>query len=254
MTKLFADTQPQAESGQRLGLFYQHSGFIPYDGQPDMFAGIKATFEPPRPADPGNAEAVLACRQFDWLREAFRRAIVGVSGANVQLRFAVSPSSRPFKKLQKEPSIKEYSLMMARAVWMIKTLVQESVASVTAETASAVPVETTIAVPVETVVPVSTETEIPLPVETVAPIPAGTANPFPIDEDLAELVRILFGEGGLQDHQLWSVLGWIFAQDTHLALPTDLLSLFVKFWATKSKPNYLPATDVERLLAKVTLH
>lgn len=100
--------------------FYQAAGWVT---DPDMFHGIdlRAYVTP-------SGEADLAL--FETVRQIFVGAIRTVSLADVQIRFTVNQNRTPFKSLQTDGSIKEYSQMMARVIWMIRCLIRAALPQV----------------------------------------------------------------------------------------------------------------------------
>jgi len=114
----------EVEEGSRLNLFYELSGFLAAD-QLALFAEVAISEYIKCPEEQDDDKAL-----FDFIRDELMDAIDGVNGLDTQLRFQVSPSRRPFKKLQNLSSIQDYSLVMVRFIRFLVCLVENPIDNV----------------------------------------------------------------------------------------------------------------------------
>lgn len=122
MTALHAGFLLEPEEGRNLGLFYQLSGFVTGPGEVNIFENVdQAAYVAPLSDDHEDYEAI----------EQFRLSIIrymrSINSADISLRFAVSAGRRPFKVLETEKSILEYSAVMSRFGYFMTVVVNQPI-------------------------------------------------------------------------------------------------------------------------------
>lgn len=113
--------QLEPEQGRKLSLFYQSSGWVAENGADEFEEVDKDRYicAPDEDAD----DYVL----YNYIRDLILDDFDEINKKDVQLRFAVTPNSRPFKKLETQNSLNEYSLVMTRFLRFMVMLLEEPI-------------------------------------------------------------------------------------------------------------------------------
>lgn len=132
MLRVLTDpTRLGIEEGRRQGLFYLISGFL-LPEQLEQFADIdrKSYVMFPELEEEGGEEDEEV-QFYEYYRTLIIEAITNVNSQDVQLRFGVSPTGRPFNRLETVPSLQEYSLVTIRFIRFLILLVEMPIPGVT---------------------------------------------------------------------------------------------------------------------------
>lgn len=124
MREFWETVELRPEQGRRLGLFYQQAGFV-LDNGPDPFENVPKEYLTRAPGEE-DPDYVF----FNSIRDMILDEFKMVNKSDIQLRFALSPSRRPFKSLETSNSLNEYSLVMKRFLRFMVLLAENAVQQV----------------------------------------------------------------------------------------------------------------------------